>query len=177
VVRIHPGPLDPTIRRATAEDADALARGAVEGVADYVAFAPAGWAPPDLLAELAHTRVVLADPVFHCYLAELAGEVVGQVTVVPAAHAARPVDDPELGHLRNLYVARSQWGSGLASALLRTAEQDARDRGFAKLRLFVAEGQARARRFYGREGWAPAGEPFFDAVPGLSMVEYRRALG
>jgi GNAT superfamily N-acetyltransferase len=169
--------LQPTIRRATSTDADALARGAVEGVADYVAFAPAGWGPPDLLAELAHTRVVLGDPVFHCFVAELAGEAVGQVTVVPAAHAARPVEEPELGHLRNLYVARSQWGSGLASALLRTAEQDARDRGFTTLRLFVAEGQARARRFYGREGWEPAGPPFFDPVPGLTMLEYRRGLG
>ena len=166
-----------TVRSATAADVDALARGAIEGVADYVAFAPAGWAPPDLLAELAHTRVVLEDANFHCYVAELDGEVVGQVTVVPAARAARPVDEPELGHLRNLYVARAQWGSGLAAALLRTAEQDARDRGFTTLRLFVAEGQARARRFYRREGWEPAGPPFFDPVPGLSMFEYRRALG
>ena len=165
------------LRRATADDADALARGAVEGVAGYVEFAPDGWAPPDLLAELAHTKVVLEDPAFHCFVAELDGEVVGQVTVVPAAQAARPVEDPELAHLRNLYVARSQWGSGLAAALLRTAERDARDRGFATLRLFVAEGQARARRFYGREGWEPAGPPFFDPVPGLTMLEYRRGLG
>ena len=164
------------LRRATSEDADALARGAVEGVAGYVAFAPAGWAPPDLLAELAHTRVVLEDPAFHCFVAELDGALVGQVTVVPAAQAARPVDDPELGHLRNLYVARSQWGSGLAAALLRTAEQDARYRGLATLRLFVAEGQARARGFYGREGWEPAGPPFFDPAPGLTMLEYRRRL-
>ena len=157
-------------------DADALARGAVEGVADYVAFAPPGWAPPELPAELVSTQVVLADPDFHCFVAELAGTVVGQVTVVPAAKAARPVDDPKLAHLRNLSVAREQWGSGLATALLRAAEDDARSRGFTALRLFVAEGQARARRFYGREGWEPAGEPFFDAVPGLSMVEYRRPL-
>ena len=72
---------------------------------------------------------------------------------MPAARAARPVEDPALGHLRNLFVARAQWGSGLATALLRAAEQDARDRGFTELRLFVAEGQARARRFYEREGW------------------------
>ena len=141
-----------------------------------MAFAPAGWAPPDLLAELAHTQVVLSDPHFHCYVAELDGDVVGQVTVVPAKHAVRPVEDPELGHLRNLYVARSQWGSGLAATLLRTAEEDARDRGFTTLRLFVAEGQARARRFYGREGWEPAGPPFFDPAPGLTMLEYRRRL-
>jgi hypothetical protein len=33
---------------------------------------------------------------------------------------------------------------------------------------------ARARRFYEREGWRPAGDPHDDPVPGLSMVEYRR---
>jgi hypothetical protein len=49
----------------------------------------------------------------------------------------------------------------------------ARELGFSELRLFVAEGQARARRFYEREGWRPAGEPFDDPIPGLRMVEYR----
>jgi hypothetical protein len=57
---------------------------------------------------------------------------------------------------------------------MEAAVEDAGARGFGALRLFVAEGQARARRFYERERWRPAGPPFFDAAPGLSMVEYRR---
>ncbi len=165
------------LRPSVPEDAEAIARGAVEGVADYVVFAPPGWAGPELEAELAHTRVVLADPDFHCLVAVLDGAVVGQVTTVPAAKAARPVDEPGLGHLRNLYVDRAQWGTGVARALMEAAVEDATERGFAVLRLFVAEGQARARRFYEREGWRPEGEPFFDAAPGLSMVEYRRPIG
>ena len=72
---------------------------------------------------------------------------------------------------------RSQWGSGLATTLLRTAEDDARTSGFGALRLFVAEHQARARRFYEREGWHAVTEPYFDPIPGLPMVEYRRPLG
>lgn len=165
------------LRPAVPADTEALARGAVEGIADYPAFAPPGWTGPAYGPELAHTRAVLADPDYHCVVAEAGGRVVGQVTVVPAAKAARAVDDPALGHLRNLYVDRSQWGSGLAGALMRAAVDDARTRGFAELRLFVAEGQARARRFYEREGWRAAGEPFFDPVPGLPMVEYRRPVG
>jgi GNAT superfamily N-acetyltransferase len=165
------------LRRATAADAEALARGAVEGVEDYPAFAPPGWSGPSYDHELAETRVLLADPDYHCLVAEAEGAVVGQVTVVPAATAVRPVPDPSLAHLRNLYVARARWGSGLAAALLEAAETDARERGFAAMRLFVAEGQARARRFYGREGWAPQGEPFLDPAPGLPMVEYRRRRG
>ena len=165
------------LRRAVLDDAEALARGAVEGVADYVAFAPHGWAPPEFDAELAYTRAVLADPDFHCLVAELDGAVVGQVTVVPAVKAARPVEEPDLAHLRNLYVDREQWGTGVARALVEAAVEDAGARGFGALRLFVAEGQARARRFYEREGWRPAGAAFSDAVPGLSMVEYRRPTG
>jgi GNAT superfamily N-acetyltransferase len=65
-------------------------------------------------------------------------------------------------------------GSGLARRLHEAVLGAARERGFAELRLFVAAGQARARAFYEREGWRPAGDPFDDPVPGLPMVEYRR---
>ena len=44
------------------------------------------------------------------------------------------------------------------------------------MRLFVAAGEARARRFYEREGWLPVGDPFDDPVPGLTMLEYRYTL-
>jgi GNAT superfamily N-acetyltransferase len=166
-----------TLRRAVDADAEALARGAIEALAEYPAFAPPGWKGPALGPELEHTRAVLSDPDHHCVVAEAGGRIVGQVTVVPAARAARPVAEPGLGHLRNLYLDRSQWGTGLAATLMEAALEDARTRGFRELRLFVAEGQGRARRFYEREGWRAAGGPFFDPVPGLSMVEYRRAVG
>jgi GNAT superfamily N-acetyltransferase len=166
-----------TLRRATAADAEAIARAAVEAVADYPDFAPPGWHGPTYEHELADARAVLGDAEYHCIVAELDGAVVGQVAVLPVARAGRPVDDPTLAHLRNLFLDRSQWGSGLASALMDAAMADARERGFAQMRLFVAEGQARARRFYEREGWSAAGEPFDDPVPGLRMVEYRRRIG
>ena len=102
--------------------------------------------------------------------------MVGQVTVLPAARAAHPVDDPGLGHFANLMVRRDFWGSGLARELHEAAVDGARERGLRTLRLFVAAGQARARRFYEREGWRAAGEPFDDPAPGLTMVEYRLRL-
>jgi hypothetical protein len=49
-------------------------------------------------------------------------------------------------------------------------------RGFTELRLFVAASQTRARRFYEREGWLPASDPFDDPTPGLTMIEYRYRL-
>jgi hypothetical protein len=40
----------------------------------------------------------------------------------------------------------------------------------------VAVGQPRARRFYEREGWVATGDEFYDPVPDLVLLEYRRAL-
>jgi GNAT superfamily N-acetyltransferase len=165
-----------SLRRATAADAEALARGAVEGVSGYGEFAP-GWSGPGYAHELADARALLADPEYHAFVAEAGGEIAGQVAVLAADATGRPAGDPSLAHLRNLFVARPHWGTGVARELLRAAERDARERGFAALRLFVAEGQARARRFYEREGWHAVTEPYHDPAPRLSMVEYRRALG
>jgi GNAT superfamily N-acetyltransferase len=170
-----PDPPD-CFRPATPADAEALARGVVDGVEDYRAFAPAEWAPPSFSDEVQHVRPYLADPDVWCLVAEAGGHVVGQVTILPAARGPHPVQDPALAHFRNLFVRHEQWGTGLARALHAAAVKAARERGFTHLRLFVAAGQARARRFYEREGWVPAGEPFHDPGPGLVIVEYRRGL-
>jgi GNAT superfamily N-acetyltransferase len=160
-------------RRATVEDVEPLARGVIEGVADYPSFAPAGWTAPELEAEIEHLRESLADDRVWCLVAEADGEIVGQITVLPASRAPHPVDDPALAHLSNLFVRRDHWGAGLARELHAAAIENARERGLRELRLYVAEGQTRARRFYEREGWVVRGEPFDDPVPGLRMVEYR----
>ena len=67
-------------------------------------------------------------------------------------------------------------GGGLATELHAAAVDAARERGYVAMRLFVATGQSRARRFYAREGWEPAGAPFYEAGPDLELVELRRAL-
>ena len=48
-----------------------------------------------------------------------------------------PVDEPGLAHLRNLFVDREFWGTGLASELHGAAIVAARERGFAQMRLFT----------------------------------------
>jgi ribosomal protein S18 acetylase RimI-like enzyme len=163
------------IRRATSADAEALAQGVVEGVEDYPAFAPPGWTGPSFETELKNVREALADTDVCCLVAESGSAVVGQISLLPAASASRPVDDPTLAHISNLIVRRDYWGVGLASALNRAALDEADARGFTELRLFVAAGQARARRFYEREGWLPASEPFA-RQDGLTFIEYRYRL-
>jgi GNAT superfamily N-acetyltransferase len=154
-----------------------MARQMVEGLADYPGFAPPGWTAPAAAEEEAHLRALLPDPAIWATVAEAGGRLVGQVTLVPATRAARAVAEPALVHLRNLFVDRELWGGGLATALHAAAVAAARERGFTGLRLFVATGQERARRFYAREGWTTVGAPFFDPVPGLELVELRRRTG
>lgn len=76
-------------------------------------------------------------------VALLGGRVVGFVTV----HA----DEVE-----QVYVARAARGSGIADALLARAEREAARRA-PVVWLAVASGNARARRFYERNGWADSG--------------------
>lgn len=164
------------LRRATIADAEPLARGVIEGVEDYPSFAPPGWTAPSFEAELKHLREALADPDVCCLIAESEGALVGQITVLPAARAPHPVEDSALAHISGLFVRRDHWGVGLAADLHRAALEAARSHGFTELRLFVAAGQTRARRFYQREGWLPASDPFDDPTPGLTMIEYRYRL-
>jgi GNAT superfamily N-acetyltransferase len=164
-----------SFRAATLADAEALAHGVVDGVEGYRAFAPPDWSPPSLASEIEHLRERLADEQVWCLLAEVDGEVVGQITVLPAARAGRPLDEPGLAHLSNIFVREDLWGSGLARELQAAGVEAARAHGFTAMRLFVAAGQARARRFYEREGWVRVGEEFYDPVPGLVLLEYRRS--
>jgi GNAT superfamily N-acetyltransferase len=164
-------------RAATTADAERLARAVVDELEGYRSFAPGGWTPPPVATEVTHLRGLLGDERVWCLLAEAEGEVVGQITCLPAARAVHPVDDPALAHLRNLFVRRDLWGTGLATALHAAALAEARGRGFAQMRLFTPAGQGRARRFYEREGWVAVGDEFHDAGPDLALVEYRCALG
>jgi GNAT superfamily N-acetyltransferase len=63
----------------------------------------------------------------------------------------------------------------VASQLLARVTNTAVSRGFTAMRLFVPAGQARARRFYAREGFVALGSPF-DPGTGLPVLECRRSL-
>jgi GNAT superfamily N-acetyltransferase len=164
------------LRVAGVADAERLGRQFAAGVEVYVEFAPPSWALPSAAGEAAHLRSLLGDPGTWCLLAEIDGRVVGQITILPAAIAARPVEDAGLAHLRNLIVDRSHWGSGLARELHAAAVDAARSHEYREIRLFTPAAHGRARRFYEREGWAAVGGEFHDPAPDLVLVEYRLAL-
>jgi GNAT superfamily N-acetyltransferase len=171
------GTLALTFRAAKAPDAEPLARAVIEGFELYREFAAPGWEPPPLADEIALQRELLADETTWCRLAEAEGRIVGQVTFLPAERAAVAVAEPSLAHLRNLFVDRPYWGSGLARELHDAAVAEARPRGFEHMRLFTPARHGRARRFYEREGWSVAGDEFYAEGPALVIVEYRRMAG
>ena len=110
-----------------------------------------------------------------CVLAEDGDALAGHVAIMDAARHFKPPQRPGTGHLWQLFVREPWWGTGLAAQLLALAVERAGADGYERMRLFTPAGQARARRFYEREGWS-AEEPFDDADLGLRLVEYRRSL-
>ena len=84
------------------------------------------------------------------------------------------------GELWAINVHPDAWGRGVGSALLRAARAAlAEPRPRVRRSLWVVAGNARARRFYERHGWVPAGveraEEVAVGVP-VTEVRYRTAL-
>ena len=163
-------------RPATAADAGRLADVLVEGFESFRAFAPPEWrgADRDEVVEVLAGR--LGRPRIWGLVAEDGEQVAGYVTLLPAAESRTPVDDPALAQFWMLFVRAPWWGTGLARRLHGAACEAATALGFTAMRLYTPAGQARARRFYEREGWTAATEPYFDSTFGLTIVEYRRPL-
>jgi GNAT superfamily N-acetyltransferase len=158
-------------------DLDAVAEIVAEGFETFRGFAPEGWQPPSA-AELSLTMAAkLPDPDWWCLVEEVDGAIAGTAGLVPGPASSKPSDEPGLAHLFNLFVRPPHWGSGMARRLHAATVAEAAARGFTTMRLFTPAEQARARRFYEREGWSAVSEPFAEPdLGGLAIVEYRRPL-
>lgn len=84
--------------------------------------------------------------------------------------------DPAEALLHYLAVDPDGVGSGVGTALLDDAVEQARLRGFERVTLEVRTTNARALALYTRKGFAPFGEEIPHAVTGLPMRSYRLAL-
>jgi ribosomal protein S18 acetylase RimI-like enzyme len=161
-----------TIRAPTPADVPRIAAVVAEGFETYRSFAPAGWTPPPATEHERYLRERLWDDDTWATLAERRETIAGIVSMTPAATARRPVDDPRLAHLWQLFIAREWWGSGLATELHGLVTEAATRRGFTAMRLYTPADQARARRFYEREGWSLVATDPDDDI-GFEVVEYR----
>ena len=131
------------IRRATEADIPCILR--LVAQLDYDVENEAG---------KAGARAVLADPVCVTLLAEDAGQIVGLVGfhVVPQLHHAAPVLT-----LAELVVGEGARGSGVGSALLRAAVDQARAAGCAVVDVASAFRRTRAHQFYEAHGFVRHG--------------------
>ena len=157
------------IRPAESADLPAVLAIDAEGFETFREFAPPGWQPPrfDDIVDLA------VDERAAWLLAEEDGRAVGHVMFIPAAISSAPVDDPRLAHVMQVFVARSHWGTLVATELMKALVGEAIRRGYRQMRLFTPADAGRARRFYEREGWTAVGR--IEETPlGFSVVEYRR---
>jgi GNAT superfamily N-acetyltransferase len=163
-----------SVRGVVPGDQPALERIAYAGLDTYAEFAR-GWTRPKSFDEHNAQRLaeMIPDPMFFGLIAEVGGEPIAHVTLWQAHTPDEPpVPIPGLGHLAQIFVLREWWGSGVAKELLDAAVSEGRRRRYERIRLFTPAGQARARRFYEREGWRPTGKRQVGRDLGLEIVEY-----
>ncbi|WP_018530823.1 MULTISPECIES: GNAT family N-acetyltransferase [unclassified Streptomyces] len=165
-----------TVRPMALGDCDAVAEVRVRGWQ----FAYAGLLPrahldalsvPDVTAHLRETFGRRHPDL----VAERAGAVVGWACHGPTRDADVPPGD---GELYALYVREEQLSTGVGRALMGVCLADSAATGRSVIRLWVLEGNARARRFYERAGFVADGAraPYEVAGETVPEIRYVRAL-
>jgi GNAT superfamily N-acetyltransferase len=146
-----------SFRSGTPADAATMAATVGIGFDGYRAFAPAGWEPPAFAVEAAAIR----------------SRMVGEDAWALMAFDG---DDPAPGtvYLWQLFVRPAHWGTGLADHLHEAFLAQSRWRGYERGRLKTPLAQARARRFYERNGWQTDGLAVLDDTLGLELLVYTR---
>jgi GNAT superfamily N-acetyltransferase len=162
--------------RVTPDDAAELVATVVAGFETYRTFAPPNWNPPPEVGSLDVTRRRLGDDDVWGLLARTgSGEPAGHITFSASTRSRWPGGADDLAHLWQLFVRQRYWGTGVATSLHRSALQEAARQAYAAMRLYTPTAQARARRFYEREGWVLEGDSP-ESPMGMPLVEYRRRL-
>jgi len=79
------------------------------------------------------------------------------------------------GEVKSMFVDEAARGRGVADAILRRIEEEARDRGLAALKLETGNVLHAAHRLYARHGFTPCG-PFGDYPNSPSSIFMEKAL-
>lgn len=156
-----PGPQPaalPTIRRARAGDAPAMAEVARTAYGPYVARM--GMKPAPMTDDYAR---VIRDR--EAWVAEVDGRVAG--LLVLHAH-------PDHLLLENIAVAPAHQRLGIGARLLDLADRRARERGFAEMRLYTNVAMTENQAYYARRGYRETGRAVQD---GFSRVFFTKHVG
>ena len=158
------------VERAAPADADEMAR-VHTASADAAYRDHRGEDPTGLERRRTMWRDVLADPSNRSFVARDNGRIVG---VLSLGHER---GEEATGAVQVLYVRPEWWGSGAGQRLLERAHRELA-REFDEAILTVLSANARARRFYERNGWRLSEllvEPHFGGRP-TEVARYRRSL-
>ncbi|WP_310569108.1 GNAT family N-acetyltransferase [Gemmatimonas sp.] len=156
-----------TIRTATATDAEALSQFAARVFHDT--FAPDN-DPMDMHAYLSDAftpekqAAEIADATCVCLVADMAGVFAGYALLrlaAPDPIASRTNAGEQSVELQRFYVDHAWHGQGIAPRLMAACVDAARTAGGATMWLGVWERNARAIRFYTKQGFADIGTQEF----------------
>jgi GNAT superfamily N-acetyltransferase len=173
--RMAPDAAPPTIREATLDDAAAIDAVVHEGFASYRSWAGPAFPVPGPEAAGWAALTGGPSPEDRCWVAvDAIGEVAGVARTATRSKAI-PTVEPGAVILRNLFVARRWWGTGVAGALLEHAIAAARADGYDAVWLAAAAGAEQARRFYARQGFTQRSQ-HHEAGVGLDVVVCAREL-
>lgn len=165
-----------TIRRATSDDARAIATLHIEGWQ----WAYHGLLPDDYLSTLTDTlerraashayRMDHESPGQRTWVAEEDSRMVGFATAGPS----RDEDaSPDTGEIGAIYLRRVSAGKGVGRVLLAHTVDELWCSGFKQATLWVLDTNRRACRFYEAAGWLPDGAVKLEERPGFVMRELR----
>lgn len=100
--------------------------------------------------------------------------ICGFATTMPA----RDTDAHGCCELAALYVDPDDWGCGIGAALVAAARARLVECGLSEAILWMLAGNARAMRFYERDGWAADGAQKTEPIWGITVQSqrYRRSL-
>jgi GNAT superfamily N-acetyltransferase len=149
----------PTIRRASPEDAVAIA---AIGAATFTETFAHLYPPEDLAAFLAEAHSIeraeadLANPDKAAWLVEKDGSVIGYALAGPCK-LPHPEVTPACGELDRIYIARAHHGGGVGSRLLRETLDWLEKDGPRRLWIGVFSGNLGAQRLYARHGFQVVG--------------------
>ena len=152
--------MNTTIRRATAEDATALAE---LGAATFIESFGQLYVPRDLQAFLEESHTVeayakaLANPDYALWIAIRDGRAIGYAQAGPCGLPHQDVQ-PGDGELKRLYLLKSEQNGGVGRALFDQALAWLERNGPRMLWISVWSENLGAQRFYGRHGFEFAGE-------------------
>ena len=102
-------------------------------------------------------------------VASMEGVVCGFATTSPA----RDADSAGQGELCGLYVDPDWWDSGVGRALIAAARGRLAGQGYLSALLWVLDSNARAQRFYAKDGWKPDGMRRVEKVWDVKVQELR----